>query len=62
MIFDNKIDAVRAMTSAGVNLVYVPEGFSDNDEGAGSVRRLTDLAYAEDDAMSGTTPVIYSNA
>lgn len=60
--FNNKIDAVRAVTSAGDNLVYFPEGFGDNDERAGSVRRFTDLAYAEDDSMAGTTPMIFANA
>ncbi len=60
--FNNKIDAVRAVTSAGDNLVYFPEGFGDNDERAGSVRRFTDLAYAEGDSMAGTTPMIFANA
>lgn len=60
--FNNKIDAVRAVTSAGDNLVYFPEGFGDNDERAGSVRRFTDLAYAEGDAMEGATPMIFANA
>ncbi|WP_342078171.1 DUF4394 domain-containing protein [Yoonia sp. SS1-5] len=60
--FNNKIDAVRAVTSAGDNLVYFPDGFGDNDERAGSVRRFTDLAYADGDAMSGTTPMIFANA
>lgn len=60
--FNNKIDAVRAVTSAGDNLVYFPEGFGDNDERAGSVRRFTDLAYADSDDMAGTTPMIFANA
>ena len=60
--FNNKIDAVRAVTSAGDNLVYFPEGFGDNDERAGSVRRFTDLAYADGDSMAGTTPMIFANA
>lgn len=60
--FNNKIDAVRAVTSAGDNLVYFPEGFGDNDERAGSVRRFTDLAYAEGDSMAGATPMIFANA
>lgn len=60
--FNNKIDAVRAVTSAGDNLVYFPEGFGDNDERAGSVRRFTDLAYAEGDSMAGTAPMIFANA
>ncbi|WP_353401165.1 DUF4394 domain-containing protein [Pseudophaeobacter arcticus] len=60
--FNNKIDAVRAVTSAGDNLVYFPEGFGDNDERAGSVRRFTDLAYSDDDAMADKTPMIFANA
>lgn len=60
--FNNKIDAVRAVTSAGDNLVYFPKGFGDNDDRAGSVRRFTDLAYADGDAMTGTTPMIFANA
>ncbi|MEM7470605.1 MAG: DUF4394 domain-containing protein [Pseudomonadota bacterium] len=60
--FNNKIDAVRAVTSAGDNLVYFPKGFGDNDERAGSVRRFTDLAYGEGDSMAGTTPMIFANA
>ncbi len=60
--FNNQIDAARAVTSAGDNLVYFPEGFGDNDERAGSVRRFTDLAYAEGDSMAGTTPMIFANA
>lgn len=60
--FNNKIDAVRAVTSAGDNLVYFPLGFGDNDKRAGSVRRFTDLAYAEGDLMAGTTPMIFANA
>lgn len=60
--FNNAIDAVRAVSSAGENLVYFPEGFGDGDERAGSVRRFTDLAYAEGDAMAGSTPMVYANA
>ena len=60
--FNNAIDAVRAVTSAGENLVYFPMGFGDDDERAGSVRRFTDLAYAEGDAMAGATPMIFANA
>ncbi|GLT08415.1 DUF4394 domain-containing protein [Sulfitobacter porphyrae] len=60
--FNNAIDAVRAVSTGGDNLVYFPEGFGDNDERAGSVRRFTDLAYAEGDAMAGTTPLVYANA
>lgn len=60
--FNNQIDAVRAVTAAGDNLVYFPEGFGDNDTRAGSVRRFTDLAYAEGDMMAGRTPMIFANA
>lgn len=60
--FNNAIDAVRAVTSAGDNLVYFPDGFGDNDDRAGSVRRFTDLAYADGDSMAGTTPMIFANA
>ena len=60
--FNNKIDAVRAVTSAGDNLVYFPEGFGDSDERAGSVRRFTSLAYAERDPMAGATPMVFANA
>ncbi|MDG3041492.1 DUF4394 domain-containing protein [Roseicyclus marinus] len=60
--FNNAIDAVRVVSSAGDNLVYFPEGFGDNDERAGSLRRFTDLAYAEGDANVGATPMIFANA
>lgn len=60
--FNNKIDAVRAVTSAGDNLVYFPEGFGADDERAGSVRRFTNLAYADGDSMAGTAPMIFANA
>jgi hypothetical protein len=60
--FNNQIDAVRAVSSGGDNLVYFPEGFGDLDERAGSVRRFTDLAYAEGDANEGATPAIFANA
>ncbi|WP_424988279.1 DUF4394 domain-containing protein [Microbulbifer sp. S227A] len=60
--FNNKIDAVRAVTSAGDNLVYFPQGFGGNDERAGSVRRFTSLAYAEGDSMAAATPMIFANA
>lgn len=60
--FNNQIDAVRAVSSVGDNLVYFPEGFGENDERAGSVRRFTDLAYADGDEMAGTTPMVFSNA
>lgn len=60
--FNNAIDAVRAVSTAGDNLVYFPNGFGNGDERAGSVRRFTDLAYAEGDANAGATPMIYANA
>ncbi|MEM7709956.1 MAG: DUF4394 domain-containing protein [Pseudomonadota bacterium] len=60
--FNNQIDALRAVSTAGENLVYFPDGFGDGDERAGSVRRFTDLAYADGDAMAGTTPEVFANA
>ena len=58
--FNNKIDAVRAVSSDGANVVYFPVEFGD--ERANSVLRFTDLAYAEDDANAGATPAIFANA
>lgn len=58
--FNNKIDAVRAVSADGVNLVYFPTNFGD--EKANSVLRFTDLAYAEGDANAGATPEIFANA
>lgn len=60
--FNNAIDAVRVVSTAGDNLVYFPEGFGDNDERAGSVRRFNTLAYAEGDANAGAEPMIFANA
>lgn len=60
--FNNKIDAVRAVSSNVDNLVYFPKGFGDNDERAGSVMRFTDLAYAEGDDSAGAEPLIFANA
>ena len=60
--FNNAIDAVRVVSTAGDNLVYFPEGFGDNDERAGSVRRFTSLAYEEGDANAGSEPMIFANA
>lgn len=60
--FNNAIDAVRAVSSAGDNLVYFPDGFGDGDEKAGSVRRMTDLAYADEDENAGATPMVFANA
>ena len=60
--FNNAIDAVRAVSTAGDNLVYFPDGFGEEDERANSVRRFTSLAYAEGDAMAGMTPMVFANA
>jgi len=60
--FNNKIDAVRAVSSSGDNLVYFPQNFGNNDEKANSVRRFTDLAYAQGDSNAGKTPNIFANA
>lgn len=60
--FNNQIDAVRAVSTDGVNLVYFPMGFGDNDARANSVLRFTDLAYAEGDVNQGQTPAIFANA
>lgn len=60
--FNNKIDAVRAVSSAGDNLVYFPDGFGDGDEKQNSVRRMTDLAWAEGDANEAVTPNVFANA
>ncbi|MEM7729587.1 MAG: DUF4394 domain-containing protein [Pseudomonadota bacterium] len=60
--FNNQIDAVRAVSSSGENLVYFPEGFGDGDERANSVLRFTDAFYAEGDANAGATPMIFANA
>jgi hypothetical protein len=60
--FNNAIDAVRAVSTAGDNLVYFPAGFGDNDERAGSVRRFTDLAYGAGDANAGAMPMVFANA
>lgn len=58
--FNNAIDAVRAVGSTGENLVYFPTGFGD--ERANSVRRFTDLFYAEGDMSEGAEPQIFANA
>lgn len=58
--FNNAIDAVRAVGSTGENLVYFPTDFGD--ERANSVRRFTDLFYAEGDLSEGTKPLIFANA
>ena len=58
--FNNAIDAVRAVSGGGTNLVYFPGDFGDDK--AGSVRRFADLAYAEGDAHADTAPEIFANA
>jgi hypothetical protein len=58
--FNNQIDAVRAVSSAGDNLVYFPSDFGD--EKANSVRRFTALAYVAGDVSEGAEPLIYANA
>ena len=60
--FNNAIDAVRAVSSEGDNLVYFPDGFGGGDEKQNSVRRFTNAAYAEGDAGAGETPAIFANA
>ncbi|MEM7544487.1 MAG: DUF4394 domain-containing protein [Pseudomonadota bacterium] len=60
--FNNKIDAVRAVTSKGDNLVYFPKGFGNNDEKASSVRRFTSVAYGDEDVNAGAEPLIFANA
>jgi hypothetical protein len=58
--FNNAIDAVRAVSSAGDNLVYFPSDFGDDR--ANSVRRFTDMFYAEGDMSEGAEPQIFGNA
>jgi len=58
--FNNKIDAVRAVSSTGDNLVYFPPDFGDDK--ANSVRRFTALAYAAGDTSEGAEPLIFANA
>ena len=60
--FNNAIDAVRAVSSEGDNLVYFPVGFGDMDERANSVRRFTDLFYADGDMSEGVEPLVFANA
>ena len=60
--FNNKIDAVRAVSANGDNLVYFPVGFGGDDPKANSVRRFTTLAYAKGDTNAGTKPMIFANA
>lgn len=60
--FNNKIDAVRAVSSAGDNLVYFPDGFGGGDEKQNSVRRFTSLEYAAGDLNAGAKAAIFANA
>lgn len=60
--FNNAIDAVRAVSSDGDNLVYFPVGFGAMDERANSVRRFTDLFYAQGDTSEGAEPLVFANA
>jgi hypothetical protein len=58
--FNNKIDAVRAVSTVGDNLVYFPTDFGDDK--ANSVRRFTTLSYAVGDMSEGAKPLIFANA
>ncbi|MBT0958374.1 DUF4394 domain-containing protein [Alphaproteobacteria bacterium KMM 3653] len=58
--FNNAIDAVRAVGSDGANLVYFPADFEG--ENANTVKRFTDMFYAEGDSNAGNDPLIYANA
>lgn len=58
--FNNAIDAVRAVSSMGDNLVYFPTNFGDDK--ANSVRRFTNMFYAAGDASEGAEPLIFANA
>ena len=60
--FNNKIDAVRAVSSDGDNLVYFPINFGNGDKKAGSVRRFTNLAYAPEDKNANVKPEVFANA
>ncbi|MEL6913093.1 MAG: DUF4394 domain-containing protein [Pseudomonadota bacterium] len=60
--FNNAIDAVRAVSASGANLVYFPDGFGDGDDRAGRVLRFTDAFYAEGDVHAGQAPDIFANA
>ena len=60
--FNNAIDAVRAVSTEGDNLVYFPAGFGDGDERANTVRRFTDLSYAPGDPSAGSQPLVFANA
>jgi len=58
--FNNAIDAVRAVGSDGVNLVYFPADFGGDK--ANTVRRFTDAFYAAGDPNDGAEPMIFANA
>jgi hypothetical protein len=60
--FNNNIDAIRIVATDGSNHVYFPAGFGDNDDRANSVRRFTDLFYADGDANEGATPAVFASA
>ena len=58
--FNNVLDAVRAVGSDGVNVVYFPSDFGDDK--ANTAKRFTDAFYVDGDANAGTTPMIFANA
>jgi len=58
--FNNKLDAVRAVSEDGVNVVYFPTNFEGDK--ANKVLRFTDPFYADGDANAGATPAIFANA
>lgn len=60
--FNSKVDAVRAVSTDGVNLVSFPVGFGNIDAPANFVLRFTALAYAAGDVNEGAKPAIYANA
>ena len=58
----NKIDAVRAVSSKGDNLVYFPAGFGNGDGKANTVIRVTNLSYDKGDKNASATPAVFANA
>ena len=58
--FNNKLDAVRAVSEDGVNVVYFPTNFEGDK--ANKVLRFTDPFYADGDVNAGATPAIFANA
>ncbi len=58
--FNNVLDAVRAVDSDGVNVVYFPSDFGDDK--ANTAKRFTDAFYVDGDTNAGTTPMIFANA